>query len=541
MKKFAVIIILSAIIFSACHRDSAVADALREADAMIFTAPASAVTLLDTLDLSSASDAQHAHHALLLTKARYKAYIVDTDDSLISTAVDYYRGNNDSLETQSLFYKGVILNYKGEYPEALKSLMFAADMAADNDDNFYHAMACREQADIYYKLFTHHKRAELSHQAAHYFNLADKPLHSVWERVGEAYSLAKIDSLTNALSLLDSIRDEVVNNPSSLLRANWLRAYALVKYKNKDYNTVVETLNSIPSTGASMLGNDYYILGRAYRNLGDIDSAIINLDNLSCNMIAMSDTLSMLHLKSLLYEDQGHLQEALEARKEYENLSVPERDPLIANPPIAVAGDYYEQIANLNKRLLHKESVIRNLILILGIVVIVWSILFWKGRNKRLQIQLNHLVDQLKILEKQKNAIADIERSNSALTSMLEGWIGSYELICSDFYKLPSSLTNKQSASLKNILTKGDALDLVETYVDNRHNGLMARFRKLMPDLTEKQYQIVLLLFAGFSQEAICALTDIDRKNTLAVAKYRLKELLQSQNTPEFQEFLAYF
>ena len=138
---------------TACVGDNRVNETLQTADRLIFVAQDSAVIMLDNLDLDHASRAQRARHALLLTKAREKANITVTDDSLIAIAADYYRGCGDSLEVQSLFYHGVILGYRDDYPRALLSLIQAADLADAIGDDFYRAMACREQVGVYTKLY----------------------------------------------------------------------------------------------------------------------------------------------------------------------------------------------------------------------------------------------------------------------------------------------------------------------------------------------------------------------------------------------------
>ncbi len=168
---------------ASCGSDKRIDDALQSADRLIFVAPDSAVAALDGLDLSAASRAQRARRALLLTKAREKANIVTTDDSLIKIAADYYRGRGDSLEVQSLFYRGVILGYRGDYSESLISLMEAADRAKAIDDYFYLAMAYREQVAVYTKLLEFDRAARLGEKAVEAFNRANRPLHAAWERV----------------------------------------------------------------------------------------------------------------------------------------------------------------------------------------------------------------------------------------------------------------------------------------------------------------------------------------------------------------------
>ncbi|MDE7458395.1 MAG: hypothetical protein K2M77_05950, partial [Muribaculaceae bacterium] len=100
-QRYHISLIFFTLLLTACIGGNRVSEALQTADKLIFVAPDSAVIMLDNLDLDHASRAQRARHALLLTKAREKANITVTGDSLIAIAADYYRGHGDSLEVQS--------------------------------------------------------------------------------------------------------------------------------------------------------------------------------------------------------------------------------------------------------------------------------------------------------------------------------------------------------------------------------------------------------------------------------------------------------
>ena len=88
--------------------------------------------------------------------------------------------------------------------------MEAVDRAAETGDEFYRAMAYREQADIYYSLLAHSKRCELSLLAARYFDLANKPLHAAWEKVSAAFSYTKIQKPDSAIEVLQEVMPSVL-------------------------------------------------------------------------------------------------------------------------------------------------------------------------------------------------------------------------------------------------------------------------------------------------------------------------------------------
>lgn len=60
------------------------------------------------------STRDRAYYALLLTQARDKNYIVQTDDSLIRTAVQYYDSIGDvQMQAKAYYHWGGVLRIKG--------------------------------------------------------------------------------------------------------------------------------------------------------------------------------------------------------------------------------------------------------------------------------------------------------------------------------------------------------------------------------------------------------------------------------------------
>lgn len=68
-----------------------------------------AVSLESISTDSLTTKADRAYHALLLTQARDKNYITQTDDSLICSAIAYYnQTDNTDLQIRSYYYCGCV-------------------------------------------------------------------------------------------------------------------------------------------------------------------------------------------------------------------------------------------------------------------------------------------------------------------------------------------------------------------------------------------------------------------------------------------------
>ena len=99
MKK-TIVFALTLLLLIGCRHNRVVSPRLVELDSLIAIAPDSAAALLEAIPSDSLFDTEdRAYHALLLSQARYKAYIPATSDSAINIAVDYYVADNKVVMT----------------------------------------------------------------------------------------------------------------------------------------------------------------------------------------------------------------------------------------------------------------------------------------------------------------------------------------------------------------------------------------------------------------------------------------------------------
>ena len=92
----ALIILLIAFLPVACNERQSNNRQLILADSLMQSRPDSALCILQDISMEKlTTQADSAYYVLLLTQARDKNYVVQTDDSLIRYAVAYYDKMND--------------------------------------------------------------------------------------------------------------------------------------------------------------------------------------------------------------------------------------------------------------------------------------------------------------------------------------------------------------------------------------------------------------------------------------------------------------
>ena len=109
---------------TACDRSTRhVTENLSQAEELIWTAPDSALHILESIPTSRhLIGKEQADYVLLLSLVQYRCYIpVSSDSSMIDLAVEYYKDKNDADKKGAAFYvKGCILEeYTKDIPNAL--------------------------------------------------------------------------------------------------------------------------------------------------------------------------------------------------------------------------------------------------------------------------------------------------------------------------------------------------------------------------------------------------------------------------------------
>lgn len=126
-KAITVFISILTILLAACTNKTDHNTILVRADSLMATRPDSVLNILKCMPKDSLrTKADRAYYALLLTQAQDKNYIIQTDDSLIQTAVQYYDTHKDpSQQARAYFYWGNIYRDRNDYSQAIDKYTIA--------------------------------------------------------------------------------------------------------------------------------------------------------------------------------------------------------------------------------------------------------------------------------------------------------------------------------------------------------------------------------------------------------------------------------
>lgn len=127
---------------------------LSKADSKIEDRPDSALLMLESYRLSdNASDYDRSYYGMLLSHARYKNFIDEVNDSLISASAEYFLEHGDKeLSSRSLFLQGMIQMNANRLGEAAVSFSKGLDIAREGKCYMWEGQCARGLYMIYGKM-----------------------------------------------------------------------------------------------------------------------------------------------------------------------------------------------------------------------------------------------------------------------------------------------------------------------------------------------------------------------------------------------------
>ena len=211
-------ICLFLLLMTGCKERPEVSASLDRTEELMESAPDSALTLLQTLDTETfRRRSTHARNALLFTQSQDKNYIDETNDSLISIAVDHYRQHGDVRPRfLSLYYKGRVQTNAGDHLNAMLAYVEAEELVEELRDNYYTGLLYTQMGNIYGEYYDFPKSLEAYQKAEKHYYTADKGLHYLYALVNQSTIYRNLNDYAMSDSLLHFVlkEAEIIENLS---------------------------------------------------------------------------------------------------------------------------------------------------------------------------------------------------------------------------------------------------------------------------------------------------------------------------------------
>lgn len=395
MKHIAYYILISLSIIS-CQRNYETSAILHTAESVMQEDPQQAKLLLETIVKAKLNkSALRAKYALLYSQALDKNYIDETNDSLISIAIDYYnRKGTDQERALAYYYHGRIFENGNDVDNAIKSYVLAEQYADQEKD--YNLLALINYSVGYLYSVQHSFPDALAklHTAAGYFRKSNAALNeaNVLAQIARIqYLINESDSASahhiKAVIIYDSLREESeVQNMYESIIAIQLEKNEEIDSLKKILQTCYFKTNSgkIPITSMGLWQSIYMSEDR-------LDSARICgqilLDNRSSfiNTKVAGCLAQMRHIEFL----EGNYKKSCQYSLQYESLIDSIYKETREHTVLELEKKYKNQILKeSNKNLLIRQKYqsivifLLLIILIFGSGLIYWTYQKWHQRVK---------------------------------------------------------------------------------------------------------------------------------------------------------------
>ena len=490
---------------------------LTTADGLMHDHADSALALLECLPLSDLSTtADTAYYRLLLTQARYKAYIPATSDSDINRALAYYNAHPKEREklTRAYIYKGTVMEELG-HPDSAMHYYKHAEATADPNDYFILGYINSRIADLYRAHFSQDSDAivRLKKAIRYYTLLSDTDYTiSALGNLGSIYGEISPDSAK--LYLLQAI--ELAQKHDPPLQYEYKSTLAGVYFYQKDYEAAKIIAMDIMKNGKEYCEETqfYYYAARSYLKIGNIDSAKQVFD-MAPQPVDAVDSMNYFDVLAEIADAENHH----DIYKKYKELSHDIIERILSESKkgeITVANVEFDKLQSQKVHELKEKQSFKQIAAIIivslfisALIIYIFYRRFLERRKEYTDIN-KELEKTLAKLHEQANKNKSVSELVAHRTAALDELYQTIRVRIHDRGRVkkvvPLSSVFKSMHDRNEILS----LDLKEKFwdemklsVDGEYNGIYTFVEKNYPQLSERDLKIFCLLCANISPQII--------------------------------------
>lgn len=405
MRKAAIttISVLFILLFIACDNQADYNKHLIKIDSLITLKPDTALSMLKALPMDSLqTQADSAYYALLMTEAKDKNFIIQTDDSLIQSALAYYNRTNDlEKQARAYYYSGCVYRDSQKEIEAMTQYLMAQPLAEEagekrllsliynNIGYLYYTQDWNEQADSIFQL-TEQMAIQLKDSILQAEALSQQGL--IRMEKGEAFYPKAESMMLKALDIAEKL-------PNVQLKGNVFSALSLLYnwMENGEKSIEFAKRNLSIQKDRTTCYEAYDLLGSAYYQISQYDSARYYLQKAFPTKSFATKAGIYMYLADIAKE-QGDLATSLEMERNYSAYLDSMRKS--RQPHDIIDAEKRQQITQQKEK--YDSSINERTYFFLFSVGIIITIAFFSSKRYR---------NRAKQLQKDKNKIATEQAS----------------------------------------------------------------------------------------------------------------------------------
>ena len=407
-------LMLVLLLLAGCNDPKPLTDALHRAEALMDEYPDSAWAVLNTLSPDAMGQSRtRAHYALLYTQAQDKTYRDETNDSLISVAVDYYRDTDDVRHKYlSYYYKGRVHFNAEDYLNATLCYMEAEQLADEVEDDYLTGLLYAELGRIYRLYYDYPKSLEAYQKAAECYERAGKIRHRNYMWLNQSGLLRSMNEYGEAERLLRMALDSAKAGGDRTLLKSCLGDLVMLCVEQNSITQAKSFYEELKLVVDEDYGSPSFLgkLAQLYASEGDFAQAQKCLEQGWSRATDKTDSVSLYISSSEVYNLQGNGKVAYQKLMKGMELQNQETYQALQQPVLTIQRDYLSEKLEFEAYKLRTRKLL-NLVttlffLLLLVVVVYVSVWVFKKQKKESEQVISHLENENEKIEKERSEIA---------------------------------------------------------------------------------------------------------------------------------------
>ena len=520
---------------SSCTRGK-VMEKLSDIESFIDARPDSALAAIRSIDtLQLRTRQERAKFALLHAMALDKNYIDTADTRVVMPAVEYYEKHGSPEEKMKAYmYQGVEQYNAGYYNQAIVSFYDAAEDAHNIKDFNLLGILYSRIADTYTMTKDHALAADYIDKSLECFRLCGRTDQANREKLRKAGNLTQRRKWKEANSyFLDLISDTTIEQ---IVRNNAKLDYSMFLVASPSQNDSLAysyLATALRHGGVLRSPSQFYACSYLLKSAGMYNAADSILNILATSGVsAPYDYYYWSHRNKLRENDyKGAYQDLWLAMHSYDSL---------INLSYALSAarsqeSFVEHRLSENKLKLQNHKLLEVVILFfcfalfLGFYVLYLLLQKRKQKLESEQEQMNMVIDnlreQLVAIKNRKDGKSQnhyYDKKQAYFAFLGEIYEAAY-IHSKDDIEAENYIKEFLRSKIGNLRSDPSARAVFENMIDKELDGIMTRFRRDFPNLSEREYNMAGYYFAGFDNTTVTIIMDISTLDNTRAQKSRLK------------------
>ena len=563
---------------------------LLRAEGLIDSLPDSALAILSAIEPSTVNGKRNtALYGLLLTQARHKNSIIETDDSLITASLRFFNSEGpEDKEMLAHFYRAAINGFAARDDTALIENLKALGIAKALGDDYWKARTYEQIADNYYFSYNIPMAIQYYDSSGIFYKLSGRKLNYLYVQLELAGCLEFNERFTESIEVLDNMDFQEYAEDSVFMgmrHSFYVRPNIRIKQNDAALAHFEAARTYFNGKYQDLI--DWPEISMLYSDLNQLDSALYFLEKAKSMGDHPYRDGAVEVAEYYYYQKIGDADKAFVAYKSSINKDIEIKRKCLESNLVLVEKEFYIGQMLKNQYETQKTAfiwkVVSLMVIIAGLVAL--TVVVRKVRRKRRELVM--LITQKDAFEQsaqeesakgeelerklERNSVriahleAELESKDEKASServsfemTLKGHLDNekrwqrnasrlmelrgnlVDALATEVYYMGDKSTEKICQIVKKKIAEFKSDDMrreLEQLVDDCNDGIITRMRAEMPSFKDNHIWFVVLKISGFSMRTICILSDMTIGNYYNYWS-RLRARIESSDAPSKQEFI---